>query len=76
LSLVVAGGVVAAVGGPALIELLRDLRGYPLFSLCYASIIGLAALSLSIAAFLPSYSEMPAMIKPNGTPAKEHALSI
>ncbi|KPY90342.1 MFS transporter [Pseudomonas syringae pv. tagetis] len=76
LSLVVAGGVVAAVVGPALIELLRDLGGYPLFSLCYASFIGLAALSLSIAAFLPSDSVMPAMIKPNGRPAKEHAHSI
>ncbi|MFH7617768.1 MFS transporter, partial [Pseudomonas syringae pv. tagetis] len=70
LSLGGAGGVVAAVVGPALLELLRDLGGYPLFSFCYASFIGLEALSLSIAAFLPSVSVMPAMIKRYGRPAK------
>ncbi|MBA1202516.1 MFS transporter [Pseudomonas capeferrum] len=53
ISRVVAGGVIAAVVGPALTELLRDVGGYALFSLCYASFIGLAALSLLIAVCLP-----------------------
>ncbi|MFA0998966.1 MULTISPECIES: MFS transporter [Pseudomonas syringae group] len=56
ISLVVAGGVIAAVVGPTLTELLRDLHGYSLFSMCYASFIGLAALSLLIAASLPDDS--------------------
>ncbi|RMN47239.1 Predicted arabinose efflux permease, MFS family [Pseudomonas syringae] len=76
LSLVVAGGVIAAVVGPTLIELLRNLGGYPLFSLCYASFIGLAALSLSIAAFLPDDPVMPAIVKANVRPVKEHKHSI
>ncbi|NAS98606.1 MFS transporter [Pseudomonas syringae pv. actinidifoliorum] len=76
LSLVVAGGVIAAVVGPTLIELLRNLGGYPLFSLCYASFIGLAVLSLSIAAFLPDDPVMPAIVKASVRPVKEHKHSI
>ena len=53
LSLVVAGGVIAAVVGPALTEWLRDVGGYPLFSLCYAAFVGLAVMSLLTAACLP-----------------------
>lgn len=53
LSLVVAGGVIAAVVGPTLTEWLRDVGGYPLFSLCYAAFVGLALLSLLIALCLP-----------------------
>ncbi|MEN5142569.1 MFS transporter [Pseudomonas juntendi] len=54
LSLVVAGGVIAAVVGPTLTEWLRDMGGYPLFSLCYAAFVGLALLSLLIALCLPN----------------------
>lgn len=53
LSLVVAGGVIAAVVGPTLTEWLRDVGGYPLFSLCYAAFVGLAVMSLLTAACLP-----------------------
>jgi len=53
LSLVVAGGVIAAVVGPALTEWLRDVDGYPLFALCYAALLGLAAVSLLVAVCLP-----------------------
>nr|WP_314479181.1 MFS transporter [uncultured Pseudomonas sp.] len=53
LSLVVAGGVIAAVVGPALTGWLRDVGGYPLFSLCYAAFIGLAFVSWLIALCLP-----------------------
>lgn len=56
LSLVVAGGVIAAVVGPALTEWLRDVGGYPLFSLCYAAFVGLAVISFLIAACLPGDS--------------------
>ncbi|AHG42821.1 MFS transporter [Pseudomonas syringae CC1557] len=65
ISLVVAGGVIAAIVGPTLTELLRDLGGYPLFSLCYASFIGLAALSLLIAVCLPDDPVMPSAISGN-----------
>lgn len=54
ISLVVAGGVIAAIAGPTLTEMLRDLGGYPLFSLCYASFVGLAVLSLLVAVCLPN----------------------
>lgn len=53
LSLVVAGGVIAAVVGPALTGWLRDVGGYPLFSLCYAAFVGLALVSWLIALCLP-----------------------
>ena len=53
LSLVVAGGVIAAVVGPALTEWLRDAGGFPLFSLCYAAFTALALVSLVIAMCLP-----------------------
>lgn len=69
ISLVVAGGVIAAVVGPTLTELLRDLHGYSLFSMCYASFIGLAALSLLIAALLPDDSVKPATFSANEKPA-------
>ncbi|HKS13948.1 MAG TPA: MFS transporter [Pseudomonas sp.] len=59
ISLVVAGGVIAAVAGPSLTELLRDLDGYAMFSLCYAAFIGLAALSLLIAWCLPEAGVSP-----------------
>lgn len=61
ISLVVAGGVIAAVVGPALTEVLRDLGGYQTFSLCYAAFVGLAALSALIAVFLPNDSASPAV---------------
>ena len=53
ISLVVAGGVIAAAVGPTLTEIFRDLGGFALFSLCYASFVGLAALSLLVAICLP-----------------------
>ncbi|WP_046236155.1 MFS transporter [Pseudomonas syringae pv. coryli] len=76
ISLVVAGGVIAAIVGPTLTEVLRDLGGYPLFSLCYASFIGLAALSLLIAVCLPDDPVMPVTLSGNGTPANEPRNSI
>ncbi|MFJ7792232.1 MFS transporter [Pseudomonas sp. 43(2021)] len=73
LSLVVAGGVIAAVVGPALTEWLRDLGGYPLFSLCYAAFVGLAVMSLLIAVCLPDDSgiaDTDRAAKPAGTAAE------
>lgn len=73
LSLVVAGGVIAAVVGPALTEWLRDIGGYPLFSLCYAAFVGLAVLSVLIAACLPGDTGIVSndrATKPAGTAAE------
>ena len=73
LSLVVAGGVIAAVVGPALTEWLRDVGGYPLFSLCYAAFVGLAVMSLLTAACLPGDSDTAGNdreAKPAGTAAE------
>lgn len=73
LSLVVAGGVIAAVVGPALTEWLRDVGGYPLFSLCYAAFVGLAVMSLLTAACLPGDTDTAGndrAAKPAGTAAE------
>ncbi|MFK0270079.1 MFS transporter [Pseudomonas asiatica] len=73
LSLVVAGGVIAAVVGPALTEWLRDFGGYPLFSLCYAAFVGLAVMSLLTAACLPGDTGTASndrAAKPAGTTAE------
>lgn len=76
ISLVVAGGVIAAVAGPMLTELLRDLDGYTMFSLCYASFVGLAVLSLLVAFFLPDDVIMPISSRENKRVANEHQPSI
>nr|WP_314494184.1 MFS transporter [uncultured Pseudomonas sp.] len=68
LSLVVAGGVVAAVVGPTLTELLREVAGYALFSLCYAAFVVLAGLSLLIASCLPA---SPANLASAQTPKRQ-----
>lgn len=73
LSLVVAGGVIAAVVGPTLTEWLRDVGGYPLFSLCYAAFVGLAVMSLLTAACLPGDTGTASndrAVKPAGTAAE------
>lgn len=59
LSLVVAGGVVAAFVGPALTGLLKDAGGYPAFALCYASFIVLAALAFVVAWAQPQVPRPP-----------------
>ncbi|RMO86435.1 hypothetical protein ALQ33_01040 [Pseudomonas syringae pv. philadelphi] len=76
ISLVVAGGVIAAVVGPTLTELLRDLGGYSLFSLCYASFVGLAALSLLTAACLPGDPITAVTLREKETSAKARSDSI
>lgn len=48
LSLVVAGGVLAALAGPLLADRLKDVAGYAPFALCYAAFIGLALLSFLV----------------------------
>ncbi|EMR45413.1 MFS transporter [Pseudomonas putida] len=73
LSLVVAGGVIAAVVGPTLTEWLRDVGGYPLFSLCYAAFVGLALLSLLIALCLPNDAGMTSAVNSAAKPASVRA---
>lgn len=53
LSLVVAGGIIAALLGPAISSELKNIAGFPQFSLCYASLIILALINLFIIFFLP-----------------------
>ncbi len=50
ISLVVAGGVIAAIIGPVLASRLRSVIGYADFSLCYAALIGLGVVTLLIMA--------------------------
>lgn len=45
ISLVVAGGVLAAILGPLLSSLLKDVPGYAEFSLCYGAFCGLSFLT-------------------------------
>ncbi|MFG0321803.1 MFS transporter [Pseudomonas putida] len=73
LSLVVAGGVIAAVVGPTLTEWLRDVGGFPLFSLCYAAFVGLALLSLLIALCLPNDAGTASAINSATQPASTRA---
>ncbi|WP_409312611.1 MFS transporter [Pseudomonas putida] len=73
LSLVVAGGVIAAVVGPTLTEWLRDVGGYPLFSLCYAAFVGLALLSLLIALCLPNDAGIASAVNSAAKPASVRA---
>jgi MFS family permease len=54
ISLVVAGGLIAAVAGPTLTEWLRVSDGHAMFSLCYAAFVALAGLSWLVAACLPA----------------------
>jgi MFS family permease len=51
LSLVVAGGVLAAVVGPSLANVLRQSDGFADFSLCYASFCGFGVLTLVLIGF-------------------------
>ncbi|HET8597243.1 MAG TPA: MFS transporter [Castellaniella sp.] len=48
ISLVVAGGVLAALTGPLLADRLKDAAGFAPFALCYAAFIGLALLSFVV----------------------------
>ncbi len=54
ISLVVAGGVIAAVLGPTLTEWLREVGAFAAFSLCYAAFIGLAVLATLVTLCLPN----------------------
>ena len=53
ISLVVAGGIIAAFLGPALVKQLRNVQGYELFALCYASFVVLGLLAMIIALMVP-----------------------
>ncbi len=51
ISLVVSGGVLAAVLGPLLSTALRDVHGHAEFALCYAALCGLSVLTFVILTF-------------------------
>ena len=67
-SLVVAGGVLAGVLGPSISSYLRDVSGYPLFSLCYAFFIVLAIVNLLVIFFLPKMQTAASAKKETGAP--------
>lgn len=48
ISLVVAGGVLAALAGPLITYQLKDVDGYRQFSLCYGAFVLLAILSMAV----------------------------
>ena len=52
ISLVVAGGVIAAILGPLLTSSLKDFAGVQSFAACYAAFTGLATLSLILNLFV------------------------
>jgi predicted MFS family arabinose efflux permease len=61
LSLVVAGGVIAAVAGPAIANSLRTVAGFADFSLCYAAFCVLGAATLVLMAL---WRPQPAVAEP------------
>lgn len=59
ISLVVAGGVIAGIIGPAISSQLKDAFGFPAFSLCYASLIIFSLINLVFIYFLPDHEIKP-----------------
>lgn len=57
ISLVVAGGVLAAILGPSAANLLKSVDGYSDFSLCYASMSLMAILTMILIYFWNQNSE-------------------
>lgn len=62
ISLVVAGGTVAAVLGPAIAAAFRSVPGYAEFSLCYGFFIPLGILTLALMAFWQSEQQTLAVV--------------
>lgn len=56
ISLVVAGGVLAAFAGPLITYKLKDIEGFKQFSLCYGAFIALAMLSMTVISMLKQES--------------------
>ena len=69
ISLVVAGGVLAAVMGPAIASSLRNVIGYADFSLCYAAFAALGLLTLLLMAAWKPISIIP-FVQPSASPVK------
>jgi MFS family permease len=67
-SLVVAGGIVAAVSGPLLSIGLKDVDGFLPFSLCYASFIFLGLATIAIMALWRPTAALPTVSRPPETP--------
>lgn len=81
ISLVVAGGVLAAIVGPAIASSLRTVTGYADFSLCYAALSVLGAVTLLLMAnwtpaAAPAATMSDAHIAPVATPARRWNIAI
>ncbi|ODS22326.1 hypothetical protein AB835_14820 [Candidatus Endobugula sertula] len=78
LSLVIAGGVLAGVFGPYISSQLREVSGYPLFSLCYAFFIVLAIINILVIFFLPTTQKTTSdktMAQPKQEPLNQNTRS-
>ncbi|MGS0742011.1 MFS transporter [Glaciimonas sp. GG7] len=64
ISLVVAGGVLAAIAGPAIASALRNVVGYADFSLCYAAFSALGILTLMLMTIWHPVVSVPARVIP------------
>lgn len=74
ISLVVAGGVLAAIVGPLLTNQLKDFQGLQAFAACYAAFVGLAVLSLVLNLFIkaqPVQQSTTAKVANRGTGIKQ-----
>lgn len=74
ISLVVAGGVIAAVVGPTLTEWLRDVGAYEAFALCYVAFIGLAAVATLVTLCLPNDSGLAVRPRTASQPGSQRSL--
>ncbi len=63
LSLVIAGGLLAGVFGPAISNILREVEGFQLFSLCYGFLTILAVINIILICFLPKDNRIIASSK-------------
>lgn len=69
ISLVVAGGVLAALLGPALTSVLREIGGFREFALCYGAFVPLAGLAAITSALMPAGKPVP--VSANACAAKK-----
>jgi MFS family permease len=67
-SLVVAGGLVAAISGPLLSIGLKDVGGFATFSLCYASFVLLGLITIALVVFWRPIDSPPTAIQSVDSP--------
>jgi MFS family permease len=76
MSLVVAGGIVAAVAGPLASVSLQNIGGYAPYSLCYAFFIVLAAITMGFLCFWAPAAQVPREKQPVGRKASSFTAPV